>query len=166
MSGVSSSFYVAVFGQEPLPVGRDRSAPWRIYRSLFDGAFHIGGESALQTDVRHVGIHIGDVVRIIEEPFKGIRRELLAKSGAVIDLAVLVVDEGRSIDASFIVFTEHRVYAFVGKQTDKFLSVATAAVHGKGNLVPYLRLPFFLLYTRGRCNRYVFPTLRNRSVYR
>ena len=25
MSGVSSSFYVAVFGQEPLPVGRDRS---------------------------------------------------------------------------------------------------------------------------------------------
>ena len=59
----------------------------------------------MQTDVRHVGIHIGDVVRIIEEPFKGIRRELLAKSGAVIDLAVLVVDEGRSIDASFIVFS-------------------------------------------------------------
>lgn len=102
----------------------------------------------MQTDVRHVGIHIGDVVRIIEEPFKGIRRELLAKSGAVIDLAVLVVDEGRSIDASFIVFTEQRVYAFVGKQTDKFLSVATAAVHGKGNLVPYLRLPFFALYSR------------------
>lgn len=134
--------------------------------SLFDGAFHIGGESALQTDVRHVDIHIEDVVRIIKEPFKGIRRKLLAKSGAVIDLAVLVVDEGRSIDASFIVFTEQRVYAFVGKQTDKFLSVATAAVHGKGNLVPYLRLPFFCFYTRGRCNRYVFPTLRNRSVYR
>lgn len=116
--------------------------------SLFDGTFHIGGESALQIGVRHVSIQIRDVVRIIEEPFKAVCRELLAEPGAVIDLPVLVVDEGRTVDASFIVLTEYRIYAFPGKQTDKCLPVATTTVHGKSHFVPDLWLPFFALYSR------------------
>ena len=56
-----------------------------------------------------------------------------------------MVDEGRTVDASFIVLTEYRIYAFPGKQTDKCLPVATATVHGKSHFVPNLRLPFFCL---------------------
>ena len=68
VSGVSSSFYVAASGREPLPADRDRSLQVEYPESLFDGTFHIGGESALQTGVRHVRIQIRDAVRIIEEP--------------------------------------------------------------------------------------------------
>ena len=56
-----------------------------------------------------------------------------------------MVNEGRTVDASFIVLTEYRIYAFPGKQTDKCLPVATATVHGKSHFVPNLRLPFFCL---------------------
>ena len=134
--------------------------------SLFDGTFHIGGESALQTGVRHVRIQIRDAVRIIEEPLKGVCREFLAETGAVIDLPVHVVNEGRTVDASFIVLTEYRIYAFPSKQTDKCLPVATATVHGKCHFVPNLRLPFFLPYTHECCNRYAFPVPHTRSVSR
>ena len=92
-----------------------------------------------------MGIHIGDVVRIIKEPFKGIRRELLAKSGTVINFPVLVINEGCAINAPFLVFPKYHIYSFSGKQAGKLLPAATATVHGKSHFVPNLRLPFFCL---------------------
>ena len=58
--------------------------------SLFYGTFHVGGESALQTGVRHGRIQIRDIARIIKEALKGICRELLSEPRAVIDLPVPV----------------------------------------------------------------------------
>lgn len=141
-SGVSSSFALQPSGKCLLLRVRTVRFHVEYPESLFDAAFHIGIESALQTMLRHGSIGIRDVVRAVEEPFKGIRRELLAEPRAVTDLPVLVVDEGRAIDASIVVLAKYHVYSFSSEQTDELLPVATATVHGKGHIVPYLRLPF------------------------
>lgn len=147
-SGVSSSFTLQSSGKSLFLWVGTVLLHGEYPESLFDGTFHIGGESALQTDVLHMGIHIGDVVRIIKEPFKGIRRELLAKSGTVINFPVLVINEGCAINAPFLVFPKYHIYSFSGKQAGKLLPAATATVHGKSHFVPNLRLPFFALYSR------------------
>lgn len=78
-SGVSSFFTLQLPGESLfLRIGTVRFQI-EYPESLFDGTFHIGGESSLQIGVRHVRIQIRDAVRIIKEPLKGVCRELLAE---------------------------------------------------------------------------------------
>lgn len=71
--------------------------------SLPDGVFHVGRETALPADFRCGSIQVRNIVRPIEQSFKGICRELLSEPRAVIHLPVLVVDESSTVNAAFII---------------------------------------------------------------
>ena len=79
--------------------------------SLFDGAFHFGGENALPVKVRHRRVQIGNIDRTVEQPLEGICRKLLAHARTVEYFPPVMVDERDTIDTSLFIFPEYHINA-------------------------------------------------------
>ena len=96
----------------------------------------------------------------IEKILECVCRELLAEPGTVIHLFIAVVNESGAVDAPVIVLTEHHVYAAQGQYRHESVTVATATVLGKGDIIRNLRLPFLrLVVTRVVADTFLYPLI-------
>ena len=78
----------------------------------------------------------------IEKILESVCRKLLAEPGAVIHLFIAVVKKVAPYMRPSSFLTEHHIYAAQGQYGHESVTVATATVLGKGDIIRNLRLPF------------------------
>ena len=109
--------------------------------SLLDGTFYAVGKALPCAGILSGDFLFRKFLRPIEKLFEDVGGKLLAQTGTVIYLTVLVVDEGYAVDATFLVFPEHHIDTLFPENPDEVFPVSYAAVHGQRDGVMDFGLP-------------------------